>query len=881
MFHRIILLIIYLFSLKFLDIICYRYVFYKNRKFPLDDGRRDIKFIQEFSNVTKNNTTEIEVITCNNEIKGDMVCDSSNNIAECEYDGGDCCRPTCLRICEQNNIPIDDCPCGKEKYDCKSSRIGQVYQNQCVHGEWINDMNDCYKTDEQIKRGIRACLANSFSNGNMNTSNIYCGKDPFKNITHIKTSPNIHYLGCGIEAINCTINPCCKQVEMNLDTPESCDDYSRNRYVYDSGLESFQLKFISCIESYRNCFKENAMREPRGQCCICKEGYGGTFCDVPLCDNCLHGKCVDLNECECEDEYEGEGCNIAVCSRCDNGECLEPEKCECFYGFQGDYCEKYDKVPFCYHGKAIKNDKCECDKGYKGNLCEIKICYDENGNDCDACDEDGNCYKSIKKNCDFFHKYCLECDVNECLKCDNKNNYVLYNGNCVQLWRLFDNCLKGNENGCTECVYPYMVNDDKKCEFGGMIEINLLKYEISISEFFNDEKSENYVEFNISRYYGFDGKCQIDYLLIPKDIYDYNGSYVINSYKNNPLNFLPMSKGKILFEDGDTYKTIKLPIFPFNRYFIPINETLSNIFILKILNNVGNCIIGDIHEAEIEIYDDNNIGDIFNNLNTSFSSNGENIKNDQNTQNYQIFQNTKGINCETQIINDFQIPEINQLSNYFAIINIIDQDEQIKFSKRINYSSADKNFKDNITYNELRNNNDHYQATKKLEYNFCYQSENKIFKIEFFNFAGIVDGDIPYYKRYSTFLDIDTYYKINHIGYYTIKWSFYINYIKKDFYIKIIKNTDSYIKLIVNRKSMEFFNDSLNSDLYLEQYYKVNIDAKIENIEVIIEYIHISGSPKISVEYSEDKINYEDIYSIKTIGIFSCEYLNSYLLDIY
>ena len=58
--------------------------------------------------------------------------------------------------------------------------------------------------------------------------------------------------------------------------------------------------------------------------------------------------------------------------------------------------------------------------------------------------------------------------------------------------------------------------------------------------------------------------------------------------------------------------------------------------------------------------------------------------------------------------------------------------------------------------------------------------------MEFFNYSGIIPSDIAYFLRYISFIDIDDYYKSNNIGYYSIRWSFYINDISNILYLKIL-----------------------------------------------------------------------------------------------
>jgi hypothetical protein len=498
---------------------------------------------------------------------------------------------------------------------------------------------------------------------------------------------------------------------MNSDTPEDCNNIPSNRYVYDNSLGSFELKFISCISSYRNCFRENAASAPRGQCCICEDGWGGPFCDIPLCENCIHGTCIGRNECLCEPNYIGEACNIAVCSRCENGECIEPEKCECFYGYKGDHCEEPETTPFCYKGKEKLGDKCECESGYKGKLCEIKICYDENGNECDACDEEGNCYMRINKKCERIHPYCLECDINnlKCLKCDESKNYFLdsnNDGKCVQIWQKINNCFKGDGNKCTECLYPYFIDEENnKCVSSGMIEKNQLFYNIFISDFDSTSINNNRYDINIliNRLYGYEGKCIIDYKLMPKAFENYDANNEINSFVNNPLNFSPLSSGKIIFENNEVYN-INLPIYFLNRFFLPKNNEVINAFNLEIMNNVGNCIIGDVYKTEIEIFDDNNIGDIFTHLIPSIYSNYLNLQQKEGMLNYyKVYFNTKIITCNITINFDDNLVNKNDIDKYFIILysSKSESDKSFEISKKINYNADLNKFEEEISYKEL------------------------------------------------------------------------------------------------------------------------------------------------------------------------------------
>ena len=75
----------------------YQYVFYKNRQFPADTESRQITFVDgSKTNISDNITDENTTTVCSTSQIGDMLCDSINNNADCFFDGGDCCRGSCL-----------------------------------------------------------------------------------------------------------------------------------------------------------------------------------------------------------------------------------------------------------------------------------------------------------------------------------------------------------------------------------------------------------------------------------------------------------------------------------------------------------------------------------------------------------------------------------------------------------------------------------------------------------------------------------------------------------------------------------------------------------------------------------------------------------------
>lgn len=64
-----------------------------------------------------------ESIECVSVWIGNGACNRENNKPECNYDGGDCCRLSCLNNCAEKEIDPDQLPCQFEcgefnGYDC-------------------------------------------------------------------------------------------------------------------------------------------------------------------------------------------------------------------------------------------------------------------------------------------------------------------------------------------------------------------------------------------------------------------------------------------------------------------------------------------------------------------------------------------------------------------------------------------------------------------------------------------------------------------------------------------------------------------------------------------------------------------------------------------
>jgi hypothetical protein len=87
-----------------------------------------------------------------------------------------------------------------------------------------------------------------------------------------------------------------------------------------------------CIDQViRGCFNNGTCIGPNT--CKCAEGWKGSDCSIPICEqNCLHhGNCTLPNRCTCEKGWTGKDCSIPLCAQeCrNNGTCISPDTCEC------------------------------------------------------------------------------------------------------------------------------------------------------------------------------------------------------------------------------------------------------------------------------------------------------------------------------------------------------------------------------------------------------------------------------------------------------------------------------------------------------------------------------------------------------------------------
>lgn len=143
----------------------------------------------------------------------------------------------------------------------------------------------------------------------------------------------------------------------------------------------------------------------------CFEGWGGDFCDVPICHNDCSGRgfCEVPGQCKCYAGFSGPECEIVKCPKdCGgHGVCsataahaamasvktllinahydlglnttvdnMPHPRCECFDGWTGEDCLR-PVCPIGCHtpgGRCDEPGTCLCNDGYDGDVCDTPTC---------------------------------------------------------------------------------------------------------------------------------------------------------------------------------------------------------------------------------------------------------------------------------------------------------------------------------------------------------------------------------------------------------------------------------------------------------------------------------------------------------------------------
>eukprot|EP00347_Sterkiella_histriomuscorum_P007352 403349276 len=425
----------------------------------IDNGDNDGKILEEIVqqlNVTTDTTSCIEAWI------GNGKCDKQNNQEKCRWDGGDCCLNTCQANCDKAYVENNtNCTytCGVNGYDCQDRTAGC---KKCSANGVCRIQDSCLtgtrdKPNEVMYRYLDNCYAYTWSMGNKKTINQYCGTDPFFKVVHDPSNTNLHFPGCGLNADQCTLLPCCDDALRYGLTSQNCNNTVLTYSFFSQSTYSEQDQQTSCQNYFNECFKKN-MRN-KGQCCQCNEGWAGFDCTTPVCTPpCVNGECVGPNNCYCKPGWSGQTCSEGICKKCLYGICSAPEVCQCFYGYEGAGCDIAVSHPPCVHGKAIKPDVCQCDVGWTGPICDVPHCP---------------------------------------LGCNN--------GYCVD-GQYDAMCQACNEKQCVECYWPYRLDPfTLQCVTNGIIEFTVSNLTVL-------ETQDTYTIF-VRRLYSSVGTISADYEL--------------------------------------------------------------------------------------------------------------------------------------------------------------------------------------------------------------------------------------------------------------------------------------------------------------------------------------------------------------------------------
>ena len=225
-------------------------------------------------------------------------------------------------------------------------------------------------------------------------------------------------------------------------------------------------KEINCFERCNNTFK-NCLKCNKNSCTLCIDGYelnNNKYC-VKKIDNCVNQNMnINYEQClECRSNYYCIGNDSAHCQSIDN--------IQYYYYFTETpiYCIKRCNETFDYCVNCDKNECKKCEEGF--------FIYN------------GACIKNITGCINHFYdgskKECLECNENAHWYCIDKNKEVCHNTTLEKLLpyhytfpdidyscygkcnNFIENCVKCNNNTyCIECKDHYIVSDDgNECIF--------------------------------------------------------------------------------------------------------------------------------------------------------------------------------------------------------------------------------------------------------------------------------------------------------------------------------------------------------------------------------------------------------------------------------
>ncbi|CAM9880953.1 unnamed protein product [Ectocarpus sp. 12 AP-2014] len=171
------------------------------------------------------------VLACDLDAIGDGVCDRDNNIATCEYDGGDCCECDC-----EDNTDADAAErCGEERYDCIDP--DSTCTSVCVFDSWRAD-GDCDMSNNTEECGYDGgdCCQCDCVDGDY----YECGDSGYACIDESSSCVDDDDYDPDAE------NTCFEAYKSD----GMCDDYNNNAFCdYDGG----DCCFTTCVDSTYTC----------------------------------------------------------------------------------------------------------------------------------------------------------------------------------------------------------------------------------------------------------------------------------------------------------------------------------------------------------------------------------------------------------------------------------------------------------------------------------------------------------------------------------------------------------------------------------------------------------------------------------------------------
>lgn len=253
-----------------------------------------------------------------------------------------------------------------------------------------------------------------------------------------------------------------------------------------------------------DCGCDNGSCEPISGSCICEEGWHGTHCDQPDCNDvqhCNNGICIGPNICQCkegwEDASESRPCATFHCGQRNDcsfhGTCSGPNVCDCQPDWRGSPdCSRQTCVvspSVCDDGDECTMDECDASLGctHEAVICSLfEVCVRGDCvfpcntiGDCDpgqAC-RAGGCFDDCEEDID-----CIDgdgCTIDECdpaTGCSNEPivcqlTEACVRGRCVDECEESSDCDSGQacaEGGChTECQIDSDCAVDEHCDEDG------------------------------------------------------------------------------------------------------------------------------------------------------------------------------------------------------------------------------------------------------------------------------------------------------------------------------------------------------------------------------------------------------------------------------